>query len=112
MRAVSLNVVRPGIAICGARLTTLRRVSMRPGTKPSPRLRLNPAFVHAVRESQRAIWMIALICEFPHASALSHLLNADQISATPLNVARLQQVAFFLEFPTGEIFEREAEVQP
>ena len=46
---------------------------------------------------------MAVLAGFQYQATFSHLLNADLVSATPLNVKRLQRVAEVIGYH-GDIF--------
>lgn len=78
----------------------------RMGPVPYPRRKLNPLLRERYRTATRdehPSFLLALAAGFPHACQLSDVLHARRVSATPLTVQRLEQVAKAIGFE-GALF--------
>src|SRR5436190_23338496 len=73
----------------------------------APKRRLNPDLRRVahdmMREGRFSGQSMAVLAGFQYQATFSHLLNADLVSATPLNVKRLQRVAEVIGYH-GDIF--------
>ena len=67
------------------------------------RLRISPEFRAAVRADERGIVRLAQLLDIPSYPVLSKLVSRPRFTATPLNRARLQQLASLVGF-TGDVF--------
>jgi hypothetical protein len=79
------------------------------GTKPAPRLELDPAFVTRIYESGRPLWSLSLAVGFPFSASLSTILRGHVVIGTALNVERIAALARQINFPADRVFVQQAE---
>jgi hypothetical protein len=77
---------------------------MKRGSKPYPRLRLNPELAKVVRKCGIKVYEVARRTGITHQSRVSSLIHATFVTGTPQAIDCLERIAAVVRFDPARLF--------